>query len=317
MSDYIGKICPYCKTELKAEDDVVVCSACEMPHHKECWVENQGCTTFGCTGTIQGADAPAAAQPAAVFCSACGQRNVGNSAFCTHCGRPLAAPAVQQPVYTPPVQPVQPPYQPVQPTYQQPVQPTYQQPVQPTYQQPAQPTYQQPVQPQQPYQPPVQPPVQPQYPPQGGYNAPYGTPYSQPTVDPVVSQLVGKKQEYFIPKFTEMKAQNKKTTWNWPAFLTCSYWMLYRKMYLYGGLLAVAELIVSWVGLWWLSLAGCIAIGLFGNYLYMQDLEKKANEARGMTDYTRPGYIAQNGGVNSGIVIGVLIARVVLAALML
>ncbi len=52
--DFIGKVCPYCKAEFKEGDDVVICSACEMPHHKECWVENQGCTTFGCTGTIMG-----------------------------------------------------------------------------------------------------------------------------------------------------------------------------------------------------------------------------------------------------------------------
>lgn len=23
-----------------------------MPHHKDCWIENMGCTTFGCLGTI-------------------------------------------------------------------------------------------------------------------------------------------------------------------------------------------------------------------------------------------------------------------------
>lgn len=53
MRDYIGKICPYCKTAFTPEDDVVMCSACEMPHHKDCWIENRGCTTFGCTGTIE------------------------------------------------------------------------------------------------------------------------------------------------------------------------------------------------------------------------------------------------------------------------
>lgn len=52
MLSYIGKICPYCKDEFKENDEVISCSACEMPHHKECWTQNQGCTTFGCTGTI-------------------------------------------------------------------------------------------------------------------------------------------------------------------------------------------------------------------------------------------------------------------------
>ena len=58
MADYIGKVCPFCKTPFQEGDDVVICSVCEMPHHKECWVENQGCTTFGCTGTIQGLNQP-------------------------------------------------------------------------------------------------------------------------------------------------------------------------------------------------------------------------------------------------------------------
>ena len=56
MNEYVGKICPYCKTELKENDDIVVCSICDMPHHKDCWIENQGCTTFGCLGTIKAAD---------------------------------------------------------------------------------------------------------------------------------------------------------------------------------------------------------------------------------------------------------------------
>ena len=29
------------------------CSVCDMPHHLSCWQDNQGCTTFGCTGSIK------------------------------------------------------------------------------------------------------------------------------------------------------------------------------------------------------------------------------------------------------------------------
>ena len=49
----IGKTCPYCKTPFQEGDVVVICSTCEMPHHLACWTENQGCTTFGCTGSIK------------------------------------------------------------------------------------------------------------------------------------------------------------------------------------------------------------------------------------------------------------------------
>ena len=47
-----GMLCPYCKTPLTENDSIVVCSSCEMPHHLNCWQENKGCTTFGCTGTV-------------------------------------------------------------------------------------------------------------------------------------------------------------------------------------------------------------------------------------------------------------------------
>lgn len=46
MIKYIGKVCPYCKSTFKEGDDIVVCSECEMPHHKDCWIDNKGCTTF-------------------------------------------------------------------------------------------------------------------------------------------------------------------------------------------------------------------------------------------------------------------------------
>ena len=65
---YIGKTCPYCKTPLVEGDTVVFCSVCDMPHHLSCWQDNQGCTTFGCTGSIKeiiGNDSGAAVTPAA------------------------------------------------------------------------------------------------------------------------------------------------------------------------------------------------------------------------------------------------------------
>ncbi len=52
-SKYLGKVCPYCKTEFIEGDEIVVCSDCEMPHHKECFIENKGCTTFGCQGSMK------------------------------------------------------------------------------------------------------------------------------------------------------------------------------------------------------------------------------------------------------------------------
>lgn len=88
MENYIGKICPFCKTEIKAEDTVKVCPACGIPHHEGCWEENKGCTTFGCSEQHyeeQGTN------PSAV-CENCGATLGDGQAFCAKCGTPKNAP---------------------------------------------------------------------------------------------------------------------------------------------------------------------------------------------------------------------------------
>ena len=40
--------CPYCQTNIKESADKIICPDCHTPHHKECWEENKGCTTYGC-----------------------------------------------------------------------------------------------------------------------------------------------------------------------------------------------------------------------------------------------------------------------------
>ena len=327
MNDYIGKVCPYCKTKFVPGDDIVVCSDCDMPHHKDCWIENQGCTTFGCLGTIKTAenettsvtsshmnydDSGAGTAGGIVFCSQCGTRNPAAASFCARCGSRLvkSQAAPQAPVNTAPhaEQPVQPQPQ----VYYQP-QPSNQQPVyqQPAYQQPAyqQQNYQQPAYQQQNYQ-------------QQNYQQPaYGVqPYGTVAVDPLLPQLVGPKAEYYLPKFRQLKAQGKKTSWNWAAFLVSSYWMLYRKMYLYGAIAAVIEILCSVIGSLLLSLlllGGYIAVGIFANFIYMKDLEGKAEEARTMPEPYRTQFITTNGGINSSVVVLTAVGRIVFAVFLL
>lgn len=45
--------CPYCQTNIKESADRIVCPDCHTPHHKECWDENKGCTTYGCLSNPQ------------------------------------------------------------------------------------------------------------------------------------------------------------------------------------------------------------------------------------------------------------------------
>lgn len=272
VNDYIGKTCPFCKTEFKPDEEIVVCSECDMPHHKDCWVENQGCTTFGCLGTIKAADNTATSvtqhqmnyeeendtSSAIVYCTKCGAQSSNISSFCSKCGNRLTAGYEQEqhaPVYTQ-----------ANPTNTNPY------------------AY---VNQQNSYNP-------------NGYSN-YQS-YQSSNIDFEVQQLIGTKSEYYIPKFQELKLQNKKTSWNWAAFLVTPYWMIYRKMYGYGaGLLGVAFLL-SLIGsgfLSLLSLAGYIILGIYGNNIYMKFLENKATQAKAMSEPYKTQFINTNSGTNT------------------
>lgn len=84
MEDYIGKICPYCKTEIKEGEEIKVCPECGIPHHLSCWEENHGCTTFGCKEQHYEEQHT---NPTDV-CANCGAPLGDGQAFCPKCGTP-------------------------------------------------------------------------------------------------------------------------------------------------------------------------------------------------------------------------------------
>ncbi|RQD69200.1 MAG: hypothetical protein D5S00_07465 [Tindallia sp. MSAO_Bac2] len=46
-------VCPYCQAPIRIGEDSIICSDCKMPHHRECWLENEKCTTYGCKGRMK------------------------------------------------------------------------------------------------------------------------------------------------------------------------------------------------------------------------------------------------------------------------
>jgi len=84
MEDYVGKICPFCKTKITESDEVIVCPECRIPHHKGCWEENKGCTTFGCKEQRYEAQHT---NPSDV-CVNCGAPIGDGHLFCPRCGTP-------------------------------------------------------------------------------------------------------------------------------------------------------------------------------------------------------------------------------------
>ena len=84
MEEYIGKVCPFCKTEIKEDDAVKVCPACGITHHENCWEENKGCTTFGCSEQHYEEQHT---NPTDV-CVKCGAPLGDGQEFCPKCGTP-------------------------------------------------------------------------------------------------------------------------------------------------------------------------------------------------------------------------------------
>ena len=48
-ADIKAEICPYCRTQIGAEDAPTICEGCGTAHHSDCYTENGGCTIFGCS----------------------------------------------------------------------------------------------------------------------------------------------------------------------------------------------------------------------------------------------------------------------------
>lgn len=103
-----GKTCPYCQSPLKKNADVIICSVCGAPHHKECWEENNGCTTYGCAlnptteekvvlpedaidvgdQTVESIRESLSrpAQDMFIDCPNCSKRIEAQATYCKHCG---------------------------------------------------------------------------------------------------------------------------------------------------------------------------------------------------------------------------------------
>lgn len=104
MHSFKNKTCPYCQSKIKDDLDVIVCSLCGTPHHRECYEENGGCTTYGCGNnptTVkeerrrEGIDVGAMTIPAArtlvaqtnlIECPNCKKEVEENSNYCKYCG---------------------------------------------------------------------------------------------------------------------------------------------------------------------------------------------------------------------------------------
>lgn len=126
------------------------------------------------------------------------------------------------------------------------------------------------------------------------------------------------KEEYYIPKFKEIQEIYKSTSWNWAAFFFNSWWFLYRKMYVIGFGLIVADILIGLL-MPTVSLIASIAIavisGLYGNITYLKHIQKQLNSFTNMGEDIKQRLILNKGGVN--IAIPIILAIITIVFLLL
>ena len=122
--------------------------------------------------------------------------------------------------------------------------------------------------------------------------------YQSDVIDEDVKSLIGTKQEYYVPKFSQMKQLNKKMTWNWPAFLVAPAWFFYRKMYVYGIGMLILNIIMGELVDSVLSIAISAVVAVFANYIYMDWLEKLSLQMKSMTPTVKEAFIKEKGGTS-------------------
>ena len=135
--------------------------------------------------------------------------------------------------------------------------------------------------------------------------------YEADVIDEDIKRLIGTKQEFYVPKFSQMKQLNKKMTWNWPAFFVAPAWLFYRKMYNYGLALLAFNLIIGQLLSGVLSIAVGAVIAAFANYIYMDHLEKLSLQMKSMPEPAKEAFIKEKGGTSGMAILACVIINLV------
>lgn len=292
MFFYEGQSCPVCGQYFAESDDIVTCPECGAPHHRECWRKEGHCHFADAHGTErQWAKADATVPPAKKqevptrCCPNCGSKNPEFAEFCAHCGRELDAEPQWTSAPPPPVNQYTPPSRSGFGTFN------------------------------------------------NSFQDPFGGIPRTEEIEGVsvetIAEVIGANSGYYLPRFYNMSRNGKKTSWNWAAFLLSYNWLLYRKNLLWGllafGFGTILEFFNSYAVLKLqtalnaattvippnaASLMGIILIssgailvmsllfGLFGNYLYMQHVLRKARKLQEDPDAKYNSGFFQTGGTS-------------------
>lgn len=284
MREYIGKICPFCKTIIQENDNIVICSSCNMPHHLECWKENQGCTTWGCQGTIQGLNEQSdiliekkevyktEEKINKIYCVKCGAPNDLHYCYCEKCGNVLGYNSIVEKNNT--------------------------------------------------YIDKISAWVSSASAEAQNHNFTSANVITNAKInnfsDDIMQSMdnpyetddevdfIGVNQAYYMSKFMRLRDMHDSKSWNWSAFFIGPWWFMYRRMYWQAVIIYFAYFFIFFMRpemmliMWFI---GYVVQGLFGNYFYMKRIEKLSYFVKTMKEPYRTKYIKKNKGTNIGAVV--------------
>lgn len=212
MFFYKGLSCPHCLKPFEESDDIVACPVCGAPHHRDCWRENGGCACADRHGTDKQWTREQAARTSERPVNEPEAPTPPDAAVCPHC-RAENSPFAEHCSH-------------------------------------------------------CGAPLKAQEwgaPPRAPFGAPHGrfneySPYHaqhmpcggvSPDADlegetaKDLAAVVRTNTPYYLPRFERMARSGSKASWNWAAFFLPSYWLLFRKQYLAGVAVLLADIFNS------------------------------------------------------------------------
>lgn len=119
------------------------------------------------------------------------------------------------------------------------------------------------------------------------------------TIEEARKKMMGNNAGYYLEKFNTMDKNKINTSWNWIAFLFPAEWCLYRKMYPIGVLIIMIEVALLAIPFSFIfRLVGMIIFGIYANFIYRQNIEKKAESAVELKGSDLSLFLEKKGGVN-------------------
>ncbi len=299
MFFYEGYTCPVCNQQFAPNQDVVACPVCGLPHHRACWTNEGHChlqhlhntdeqwsrgKTSATSADINEPVRESIHEPLPYqICPRCHTKNPQYAELCTHCGYLLQA---EGNWYDAKTASEYRPYHATEP------------------------------------------------------NTAAGEINGETTTN--LAAVVDTKANYYLPRFRQITQNGKSGSWNWAAFIFGPFWLLYRKIYGYGAALLALQLLQTLITTimykaigagnaqtyeelyyslqnaiesgnftyyllsFWLISAILflirIALGIFGNRLYLHHCATVIQRARTQTPDMTAGELASMGGTSMAVV---------------